>query len=65
MGGSSQEFAMETIADDEEEAEEWAFSTLGSKHRVRRPEVTIDDVDEISLDEVEDPTVRYKLEQEN
>lgn len=64
MGGESQDFAMETIADDDEEATEWALSTLGSKHRVRRPEVTIESVEETSLEEVEDLTVRYKLEQQ-
>jgi large subunit ribosomal protein LX len=64
MGQRMHPFTLETLADTEEEAREWAFSVLGSKHRVRRTEVDIEDVTQPDPDEIEDPTVRYQLDQQ-
>ncbi|PSG96898.1 50S ribosomal protein L18a [Thermoplasmatales archaeon SW_10_69_26] len=64
MGGEMHPFTLETLADTTEEAREWTFSVLGSKHRVRRTQVDIDQVSQPDPDEVEDPTVRYKLDKQ-
>lgn len=64
MGRDRQAFTLETLADSEEEATEWAFSILGSRHRAKRQQIDIEDVHEEDLDEVEDPTVQFGLEHE-
>jgi large subunit ribosomal protein LX len=64
MGQDYHPFTLETLADTEEEAREWAFSVLGSKHRVRRTQVDIDQVTQPAPDEVEDPTVRSQLDKQ-
>lgn len=64
MGGARQPFTLETLADSEEEATEWAFSVLGSRHRASRRQIDIEDVHVEDLDEVEDATVQFGLEHE-
>lgn len=64
MGQHMQPFTLETLAESAEDAEEWALSVLGSKHRVRRTQVEIDDVTQPDPDEVQDATVRYQLDKQ-
>jgi large subunit ribosomal protein LX len=62
MGGDQQSFTLETLAGSEEEATEWAYSILGSRHRARRPQVDVDTVEAIDPDQVEDDRVLHELE---
>lgn len=64
MGANRQGFTLETLADTEDDAAEWAYSVLGSRHRAKRRQITIDDVEEQELADVEDAIVRYALEEE-
>ncbi len=64
MGREMHPFTLETLADTEEGAREWAYSVLGSKHRVRRNQVDIDEVAQPDPEDVEDPTVRYQLDKQ-
>lgn len=64
MGRNVQPFTLETLADSEEEATEWALSILGSKHRVKRQLIDIEDVHEESPDEIEDKAVAFGVEHE-
>ncbi len=64
MGSKRQGFTLETLADSEEDASEWAYSVLGSRHRATRRQITIEDVEEEDLADVEDALVRHTLEEE-
>lgn len=64
MGSKRQPFTLETLAEDEEEATEWAYSVLGSRHRAKRRMIDIDDVHAEDLEEVEDASVQFGLEHE-
>lgn len=64
MGQDMHPFTLETLAESEEDARDWAYSVLGSKHRVRRTQVDIDEVTQPDPDDVEDPTVRYELDRQ-
>lgn len=54
-------FAKEVAGKDEEHAVEILVSDLGSKHRVRRKDIHINDVLELKKEEVKDPIVQFKL----
>ncbi|MEW5936359.1 MAG: 50S ribosomal protein L18Ae [Candidatus Thermoplasmatota archaeon] len=55
-----QRFAKEVAADDKEDAMEIALSDIGSRHRVKRRDIKIEEVVEIPFEEIESPTVRIK-----
>ena len=63
MGKSPSPFAKEVAAKDKKAAEEIIFSDLGSKHKVKRYDITIDKVTEMKPDDVADLAVRFKLDQ--
>ncbi|HEV8359645.1 MAG TPA: 50S ribosomal protein L18Ae [Candidatus Thermoplasmatota archaeon] len=54
-------FHYEFICGSEQEARERALSILGSKHRVRRRFVTIEEVKPITADEATDPLIQTLL----
>lgn len=60
-----QNFAKEVIGDDEESAVEKIYSLLGSKHRVKRTNVKIREVDEVEKEQVEDAYINDILNREN
>lgn len=64
MGSQRQPFTLETLAESEEEATEWAYSILGSRHRANRRQIDIEDVHAEDLEEVEDAAVQFGLEHE-
>lgn len=64
MGRNWQPFTLETLADSEDEAREWTYSILGSRHRANRREITIEDIHAESLDEIEDAAVKFGVEHE-
>ncbi|QHN08269.1 50S ribosomal protein L18Ae [Methanothermobacter sp. THM-2] len=58
MGDKLQPFTKELKAIREEEIYERLYSEFGSKHRVPRSKVMIEEIEEISPEEVEDPVIR-------
>ncbi len=62
MGKEWQTFTKEVVEESEDGAHEKALSIMGSKHRVKRTNIKINEVKEISPDEVEDIVVRDLLE---
>ncbi len=56
-----QPFCIEMAAEDEAAVREKALSTIGSKHKLKRWEIEIADVAEISGDEVTNNVVKYQI----
>ncbi|MDR3206536.1 MAG: 50S ribosomal protein L18a [Candidatus Methanoplasma sp.] len=56
-----QPFSMELSAVDEAAVRERALSTLGSKHRLKRREIEIAEVTELSVDQITNPVVKYEV----
>ena len=59
-----QPFTVEVAADDEEGATHRVFSNLGSRHRLRRNYIKINELKEISGEEINDLVVQYLAEGE-
>jgi large subunit ribosomal protein LX len=57
-----QKFTRDLLATSKENALERVFSELGSKHKVRRNQIHIEEVVEIKPEEVKDPRVLALLE---
>jgi large subunit ribosomal protein LX len=51
-------FIKEVLADKGEHAVEKVYSEIGSKHRVKRCHITICNVQEISVDQIINPTLK-------
>lgn len=60
MGHIETPFTVETIGNDDAAARDRVLSTIGSKHRVDRHHITIEKVQEISVDEITDAVVEKK-----
>ena len=56
-----QPFAVEMAADDEAAVREKALSTIGSKHKLKRWQINITAVKELSADEVTNHVVKYQI----
>ncbi|MBO4797311.1 MAG: 50S ribosomal protein L18a [Candidatus Methanomethylophilaceae archaeon] len=56
-----QPFTVEMAAEDEAAVREKAYSTIGSKHKLKRWQIDIDEVSEISADQVTDHVVKYQI----
>lgn len=61
MGRKFQNFSKEVISKDRKEAEEITLSDLGSKHKVKRYQITVKDIKELKPDEVTDSIISFKL----
>ena len=61
MGSETQVFTKEFRAINEEDIYEKLYSIFGSKHRIKRSQIKVDSIEEISEDEVEDPVVKAIL----
>lgn len=61
MGRRRQPFAKEVAGASPEEAVERLLSDLGSRHRAKRRDISIEDVVELTSEDVEDPVVAYRL----
>jgi large subunit ribosomal protein LX len=57
-----QKFRIEVAAENEEAATQKVLSTLGSRHRLNRKEISIDEMAGISGDEITNQVVRYLTE---
>lgn len=53
-----QEFSIEVRAVKPEDAVEKVLSELGSRHKLKRRHIRIEEIKEISLEEVENPQIR-------
>ncbi|MFW5904196.1 MAG: 50S ribosomal protein L18Ae [Candidatus Saliniplasma sp.] len=60
-----QHFAKEVVGDDKDSAVEKIYSLLGSKHRVKRTNIKVREVNEIEKENVEDAYVEDLLKREN
>lgn len=58
MRPDEQPFTLEVAADSEDQAREYAYSIIGSRHRAKRDQIHIYHVDPIAPGEVEDPAVQ-------
>ncbi len=58
-------FTKEVVADDEKQAEEKAYSLMGSKYGIKRRLVNIKAINEISVEEARDPIVQYLMRDTN
>jgi large subunit ribosomal protein LX len=61
MGKKIQSFTKEVACDKKENATELILSDLGSRHKVKRPDITIDTIDEIKPDDISDTVVAFKV----
>lgn len=59
---SWQKFSVEVAADDDLAAREKILSTLGSRHRLNRRSIRIDEMREIEGEEITDHVVQYCVE---
>ncbi|MDR2846487.1 MAG: 50S ribosomal protein L18a [Candidatus Methanoplasma sp.] len=56
-----QPFSIELSAEDEVAVKERALSTLGSKHRLKRWEIDITEITELTPDQVTNHVVKYDI----
>jgi len=63
MGNALKPFTRELKATNEEEIRERIYSEFGSKHHIKRNKIKIEDITEISADEVLDPVVKALLKE--
>ena len=56
-----QDFEKEVAAEDAAKAKEKVLSDLGSKHRVPRKFVTVESVEELPAEKIEDQVVRWMV----
>ena len=56
-----QPFSIEMAAEDETAVREKVLSTIGSRHKMKRWQITITDVKELPADQVTDHVVKYQI----
>jgi len=56
-----QKFTKEVAAENPAQAKEAILSDLGSKHRVTRKFVKVEKIQELTLDQLESPVVKWKV----
>ncbi|MDD5778115.1 MAG: 50S ribosomal protein L18Ae [Candidatus Thermoplasmatota archaeon] len=56
-------FTKEILGENEEQVREKILSIVGSNHRVKRSDISIAAVTEISPEDVQNPVVKYQLEE--
>ncbi len=56
-----QPFSIEMAAEDEAAVKEKALSTIGSKHKLKRWQIDITEIVELSADQVTDHVVKYQI----
>ena len=61
-GRRIQRFTKEIISVNKQKAEDYIYSILGSKHRVKRREITIDSIDKIPVEEITDTIIKHMVE---
>lgn len=56
-----QSFCIEVAAENDMEAKEQIVSTLGSRHKLKRWQITVKETKELTNEEVTDHVVKYKI----
>jgi len=56
-----QAFSVEMAAEDENAVREKILSTFGSRHKLERRQIHIDEIKELSAEEVTDHVVKYQI----
>ena len=56
-----QPFCIEVAAESEAEAREHVVSVIGSRHKIKRWQVTLSEIKLLTADEITDHVVRYKI----
>ncbi len=56
---SWQKFSIELAADDEAQVTEQVYSNLGSRHKLKREQIRIDEITILDKDNITDLTVQY------
>ena len=56
-----QPFCVEVAADDEAAAKEQIVSTFGSRHKLKRWQINITQIEELAPENVQDHVVKYKI----
>ncbi|HDM25656.1 MAG TPA: 50S ribosomal protein L18a [Thermoplasmatales archaeon] len=59
MGEKLQPFKKEIIAETKDSAIEKIYSVFGSRHRVKRKEIKIENIQELKEDDITDPITKY------
>ncbi|MCQ2085943.1 MAG: 50S ribosomal protein L18a [archaeon] len=54
-------FCIEVAAEDEIKAKEYVFCVIGSRHKIKRWQITLSDVKALAVDEITDHVVKYKI----
>ena len=62
MGEEWRTFTKEVIAKTKENAKEILLSDMGSKHRVKRRSIELKNIEEITVDQIENPVIKYLAE---
>lgn len=62
MGNAFQPFTKELKAIGEDDIREKIYSEFGSRHGINRNKVVIEDIKEISADEVQDPIIKALIQ---
>ena len=57
-GKKSHKFTKEVLGENKQGAQEYIYSIIGSKHRVKRREIQIEKVEEITINQVTDPIIK-------
>lgn len=58
MGNDLKPFTRELKATNEEEIKEKIYAEFGSKHHIKRSKIKIEEIVEISEDEIQDPLIK-------
>lgn len=58
----NQPFTKEVLANNKNQAKEKLYSDLGSKHKIKRNFIDIVNIQEISVEEVENPLIKGMME---
>lgn len=56
---SWQKFSLELAAEDEAQVSEQVYSNLGSRHKLKRQQIRIDEITLLDKDSITDITVQY------
>ena len=56
-----QPFSIEMAAENEDAVREKVYSTIGSRHKMERRQIHIDEVKELSAEEVTNHVVKYQI----
>ena len=61
MGRKSQNFSKEVLSNDKKGATEQILSDLGSKHKVKRYDISITEIVELKAEDVTDSIISHKM----